>query len=71
MEGAALNVIDVMSAVKDVGAMTGDPEAAHGAEDDLHQAVLLAIATGDCDDAEGIAREALKTQKLTFPRWCA
>lgn len=47
-----------------------DPESAHSSEDDLHQDVLKAIANGATNPAE-LAREALKSLKLDFPRWYA
>lgn len=52
-----------------------DFEAAHSREDDLYRDVLVAIATSDENvDAcvlRGLARAALKTQKLKFARWSA
>lgn len=48
-----------------------DDERAHGLEDDLRGAVLLAIAEGRCEDPQECARLALTTDDLTFCRWCA
>ena len=47
-----------------------DHEAAHSAEDKLHQEVLTAIANGRCDDPRSLAEAALKTQGIDFIRWC-
>lgn len=47
-----------------------DPESAHSHEDSLHQDVLQAIADG-CPEPERLARAALRTLKMKFPRWCA
>lgn len=50
-----------------------DPEALHGLEDDLHLAVLRAIALGDLQGADA-ARAALyasSTADIKFPRWMA
>lgn len=66
-----LSVGDVAEAVSKVYALRDDPEAAHAAEDKLHQMVLGKIAAGMCDDAEGCARQALMTQGIDFARWCA
>ena len=44
-----------------------DDEAAHSAEDALHQAVLLQLA----NEGSEIARIALETQAIDFERWCA
>ena len=48
-----------------------DDEAAHGAEDALHKAVLLAIADGTASDPAACARETLRTIEIEFARWCA
>ncbi len=48
-----------------------DDESAHAAEDDIHQAVLAAIAAGICEDPAGCAKAALKTLEQEFHRWCA
>lgn len=50
-----------------------DDEKAHSLEDDLYRDVLMAVARGQyrgCK-AEDLAFEALKTQGLSFERWCA
>jgi hypothetical protein len=47
-----------------------DPEKAHSMEDTLYGAILLAIAEGH-PDPDALAREALRTKKLAFPRWAA
>ncbi len=61
---------DVKNEVELIEELAHDNEAAHGKEDELHQAVLLAIADGADNPAE-LAREALKTTELGFARWCA
>jgi hypothetical protein len=50
--------------------LAGDPECAHGVEDDIYRDALRAIAQGT-DDAAAIAREALKAADVRFPRWYA
>lgn len=57
--------------VRDIEAIAGDDEMAHGAEDQLHQEVLAAIANGETSDPAACARAALKTQNIKFARWCA
>lgn len=49
----------------------GDPEVAHSLEDDLHGAVLKAIAEKRTQDPQGIAGAALRTLSSDFARWCA
>lgn len=47
-----------------------DYEAAHGYEDDLFRDVLEAIAKG-ASDPRKLARAALKSTVIEFPRVCA
>lgn len=54
-----------------IAAIAGDDETAHAKEDELHQALLMAIADGACDDPAACAAEALKTKQIDFERWCA
>ena len=49
---------------------TGDPEAAHGREDELHQWVLQRIGAG-CEHPMKLAEMALMTKEIEFPRWMA
>jgi hypothetical protein len=63
----------VALAVKVVGyiaLISRDDEIAHSLEDDLHLAVLKAIADGHADAAE-LARVAAGTATMNFARWCA
>ena len=52
--------------------MSGDPEVAHSADDDLRREFIEAIAKGelDKDEAAEIA-ELLLTTEDKFARWCA
>ena len=45
-----------------------DERPAHIAEDQLHRAVLAAIAAGTCDDPRQCAAIALETRELGFAR---
>lgn len=49
-----------------------DPERAHRLEDDIYKRVLEAVAADEQPSAELslLAKEALKTQKLDFSRYC-
>ena len=51
-------------------AMEGDYENAHAAEDHLRRDVLAAIANGS-EHAQELARIALATTLVAFPRWYA
>lgn len=66
-----MTVAEVEVEVARIREMAGDDEAAHGAEDDLWENVLRAIASGETKDAAGIAAAALKTKTIDFARWCA
>ena len=50
-------------------AESGDHEVAHVMEDELHQKVLDAIATGACENPQECARTAIKTLGNSFHRW--
>lgn len=67
------SIKEVRAYVEDVRASAdgGDYEAAHDIEDTLYIALLTEIANGKCHDPKQCAKEALETQKLEFPRWCA
>lgn len=66
-----MNVEDVKTAVALIHKASDDDEVAHSMEDDLHQAVLFAIATHTCENPRLCAEEALRTKKISFSRWCA
>jgi len=51
--------------------MKNDDEAAHAAEDDLHQKVLRYISDNAPDPWSGLSSAALKTEGIDFARWCA
>lgn len=61
---------DVLELVQGVSDSQGDPEMAHSREDDMYRAVLTAIADGALNARE-LARAALETSTMAFPRWCA
>ena len=48
-----------------------DFEAAHVLEDELYLKILRGIADGTCEDPQQVAKEAIKTQNISFPRYCA
>lgn len=65
-------VADVEDVLNRIADAAGDYEVAHSLEDDLHRAVLAAIANGEHDDsAMDMARMALKTGDIEFARYCA
>lgn len=62
---------EIKKSVEVISAVAGDNEDAHIKEDELHLAVLTAIADGTCDDPRACAAEAIKTQAIEFTRWHA
>lgn len=66
-----LTVAMVAGRVGNIYAERLDNEAAHSAEDKLHQDVLKAIANGECEDPAACAQQALMTQGIDFERWYA
>jgi len=61
--------IQAMVAV--IEAERGDPETAHGLEDDLYLQLIQYIAETAPLPWSLLAQEALKSEALDFPRWCA
>jgi hypothetical protein len=64
------DVKDDIEAIKHYACNKNDPEMAHGMEDDMFIDVLRAIADG-APDAQELAREAIKSVLLDYPRWYA
>ncbi len=64
------SVQDVINEVALIKGVAADFEVAHDSEDELHVAVLREVAAGN-PEAREMAREALKTLDIDFPRYCA
>lgn len=62
-----MTVEEVRNRAAAISRLVRDDEAAHAAEDRLHEDVLYAIAEGASNSAE-LAREALLTRLLLFGR---
>lgn len=67
---ADMTTANVRKAVLEIELLQDDDEQAHAREDQLHQAVLAAIAEGH-PHARALAATALETQAFQFSRWCA
>jgi len=66
-----MTVKDVLQQVENVRHLKHDPEAAHCLEDELWDNVLMAIAGDIGANPQELAKAALKTKEIDFPRWCA
>lgn len=66
-----MTIDEIKKRINEIRERSGDDESAHGLEDKLYYDILVSIADGSTDDAQGIAREAIKTQAIRFSRWCA
>jgi len=66
-----LTRLDVRRKVGLIAEEMHDDEKAHCMEDELHEEVLKAVASGNTDDPKGLCMEVLKTRKIDFARWCA
>jgi hypothetical protein len=71
-----MNIADVRERVEMIDHCRGDDETAHSEEDKLRRDVLTYIADGDWVESDplavrDIAREALRTERIDFARWCA
>jgi len=66
-----MSVMDVRARVEIIGSLglENEEEIAHRKEDELHQDVLRAIASGNVTDARDVAREALSTLQFDHDRW--
>lgn len=63
---------EVEQRVADILAQAGDPEIAHGDDDDLRRDFLRALAAGQVPaDEIAACAEALLSTEDAFPRWCA
>lgn len=72
MENHKMNrVSEAKEWVNDIKDNRRDFEAAHVLEDELYLKVLRGIADGTCEDPQQVAKEAIKTQNISFPRYCA
>jgi hypothetical protein len=62
---------DVQAWLEAIAALANDDEVAHSSEDELHRAVLRAIADGSAEQPVRMAELALRTEAIEFSRWCA
>lgn len=65
-----MTIEDIQDELKNIHKEIHDPEAAHADLDELYISVLVAIAKG-AKNPWRLAREALKGENISFPRWCA
>ncbi len=65
-----IKLATVRQSVGKIRRLKADPESAHSEQDRLYLAVLKTIAEGVENPAE-LAREAIKAEKINFPRWMA
>ncbi|PEH04339.1 hypothetical protein CP356_05705 [Lactobacillus sp. UMNPBX5] len=65
-----MNLKEVKKTVNDIKESVVDFEGAHELEDDLYEAVLKEVVSGNPESKE-MAREALKTKQIDFARYCA
>ena len=67
-----MTIYEAEARVKEIQAVSGDDEDAHGKEDDLYRDFVEAVAAGMSKaKAQAIAEIILKTQDIEFARWCA
>lgn len=61
---------NVQNCADSIVGLKSDPEVAHETEDDLYRIVLEEVAAGNPEGRE-MARAALATKTIDFPRWYA
>lgn len=65
-----MNLKEVKKTVNDIKKSVVDFEGAHELEDDLYEAVLKEVVSGNPESKE-MARIALQTREINFPRYCS
>lgn len=65
-----MNLKEVKEAVNNIKESVIDFEGAHELEDDLYEAVLKEVVSGNPESKE-MARIALQTREINFPRYCS
>lgn len=63
-----MKIGDVIRAVKRIEGVKEDSEFAHELEARLWREVLIAISKG-ADNPDRLAKEALRSEEIDFPRW--
>lgn len=66
-----MTLADVQLRLSEIKACAGDPEAAHGMEDDLWLDVLDGIARGLVANPAEVCAMALRSRNIDFQRRCA
>lgn len=67
-----MTLAEIHQRIATIRSSVNDPEAAHDEEDDLWRRVLEAIASGEHEGSpQDLARAALQSREINFPRWCA
>lgn len=70
-----LTMKEVRRRIEDIRASAGDPEGAHGMQDELYLDVLKAVAASGWvaqrDRAVRLAQAVLVVEDIEFPRWMA
>lgn len=65
-----MNLKEVKKTVNDIKESVVDFEGAHELEDDLYEAVLKEVVSGNPESKE-MAHIALQTREINFPRYCS
>ena len=65
-----MTLADIQKRLDKIAALAGDPESAHVAEDQLHDALLKFLARRD-DEVGALCRLALQSDAIEFERWYA
>ena len=66
-----MTVDEVKAWVAKIDAGKDDDECAHCDEDDLHEAFIRLVAEVGDPALKELATEVLKTDDISFSRWCA
>lgn len=66
-----MTIDEAMKFIQQIALSKSDYEHAHSLEDQLRERALKAIAEGKAEDPAKLAKIALSTSEIQFPRYCA
>lgn len=66
-----MTVEDIEQEIAHIRACAGDPEIAHGREDQLYRDFVRFLAKEAPEPYATLAAAILQTRGVSFPRWCA
>ena len=66
-----MNLQEIEQRLKQISESSGDPESAHGLQDDLLWDFVMHVASLSNISLAKKAKAVLKARDISFPHWCA